>query len=84
MKETAEKAQVSQHSVSSSIDKINAAESERNKAEELLRQHQKDFQIQYEENQKAMEQVGDLVSAAVTGRSVDCLRSRRSKGCCPR
>lgn len=61
VEESHEKSRQSQSVITTEMDKINAAETERNKADQLLKQHQKDFDIQYEENQAALEDIGVTV-----------------------
>lgn len=62
VEESHENSRQSQSVITTEMDKINAAETERNKADQLLKQHQKDFDIQYEENQNALVDIGVTVS----------------------
>lgn len=59
--ESAKKSLDAKRVIMKESDKINAAETERNKADELLKEHQGDFNIQYEENQKALQDIGVTV-----------------------
>lgn len=55
IKENVNKSQVSKHKFDQAVDKLNAAETERNKAEQLLKDHEKDFDVHYKENQDALQ-----------------------------
>lgn len=57
VKESAEKSQTYQQKFSHAVDKINTAETERNKAEQLLKGHEKDFDAHYKENQDALQNI---------------------------
>lgn len=55
--ESAEKSRNSQHKFNQAVDRLNAAETERNRAEQLLREHDKDFKVHYDENTAALQEV---------------------------
>jgi chromosome segregation ATPase len=57
IKEGSQKAQAVQHKYNNAVDKLNAAETERAKAEQLLNDHDKDFNVHYQENQNALQNI---------------------------
>lgn len=61
VQESTLKSQNAKRVIMQETDKINAAETERNKADELLKSHQNDFDIQYSENQKALQDISVTV-----------------------
>uniref|UniRef100_A0A914C176 Laminin subunit beta-1 n=1 Tax=Acrobeloides nanus TaxID=290746 RepID=A0A914C176_9BILA len=62
IKNSAEKSKNAKIDILREMDKINAAETVRNKADQLLKEHQNDFEIQYSENQKALQDIGVTIS----------------------
>ena len=61
--ELADKSSEYQRMFTRAVERINAAETERNKAEQLLSEHKQDFDAQYEENQKALADISSKVRA---------------------
>lgn len=66
IKNSAEKSKNAKIDILREMDKINAAETVRNKADQLLKEHQNDFEIQYSENQKALQDIGVTVRSCAT------------------
>lgn len=61
VQEAAKKAQNALHSITDAVNSLTSSESERNKASELVKQHHKDFESQYVENEDAFKEIGEKI-----------------------
>lgn len=61
IRESAEKSADFQRIISQEVAKISASESDRIKADQLLNEHQRDFNIHYDENQAKLKDIGIAV-----------------------
>ncbi|KAI6236382.1 Laminin subunit beta-1 [Aphelenchoides besseyi] len=62
IRELAEKSGEYQAIFNRAVGKINAAETDRNKAEKLLNEHKDDFDAQYKENQQALQEIESMLA----------------------
>lgn len=63
VEESARKSAEAERVITQQLEKIGQAETERSRAEQLLDKHRRDFDIQYEENQKKLEEVSSLITS---------------------
>lgn len=61
VKEYADKSIEHQRVIASDIALISASETDRNKAEQLLNEHQEDFDVHYQENQNKLKDISETV-----------------------
>lgn len=61
VKENADKSNDHQRVIAQELAIISASETDRNKAEQLLNEHQKDFDVHYQENENKLKDISETV-----------------------